>query len=160
MTTMNKTGLDVLIAQLENMCDLGFIQDTEPDRWIKELIAEFEIPDKLIPAFIAYAEEFLQQPKGCLNESGPFWDDHDVLVGIISKFRMFYEPILIHAFLNFSYYNSRIIIEPSYEDSTAICIIANDECVLLEDIKAWHFWFKSEELLDNLAEIAEQIHYD
>lgn len=157
MATINQTGLAVLVAQLESMNELRYVQDGEPDQWIKELIAEFEIPDELIPAFVSYAEEFLQQPKGCLNESGPFWDDHDVLMGIISKFRMFYEPILIHAFLDFSYCNSRIIIEPSYEDSTAICIIANDECVLLEDIKAWHFWFSPEGLLDRLAKIAEQV---
>lgn len=155
MATINQTGLAVLVAQLESMNELGYVQDGEPDQWIKELIAEFEIPDELIPAFVSYAEEFLQQPKGCLNESGPFWDDHDVLMGIISKFRMFYEPILQYVYPG--WLDSRIVIEPSYEDSTAICIIANDECVLLEDIKAWHFWFSPEGLLDRLAKIAEQV---
>lgn len=157
MTTMNKTGLDVLIAQLENMNDLGYIQNADPDQWIKELIAEFEIPDKLIPAFIAYAEEFLQQPEGCLNESGPFWNDYDVLMGIISKFRMFHEPIVMNAHPNFNWLDSRIIIEPSYEGATTICIIINNKCVLLDDIKAWHFWFSPEDLLDHLARIAEQV---
>lgn len=157
MATINQTGLAVLVAQLESMNELGYVQDGEPDQWIKELITEFEIPDKLIPAFIAYAEEFLQQPGGCLNESGPFWNDHDVLMGIISKFRMFYEPIVMNAHPNLNWLDSRIIIEPSYEDSTAICIIINGECVFLEDIKAWHFWFSPEGLLDHLARIAEQV---
>ena len=62
MATINQTGLAVLVAQLESMNELGYVQDGEPDQWIKELIAEFKIPDELIPAFIAYAEEFLQRP--------------------------------------------------------------------------------------------------
>ncbi len=157
MATINQIGLAVLMAQLENMDDLGCVQNTEPDQWIKELIAEFEIPDKLIPAFIAYAEEFLQRPGGCLNESGPFWNDHDVLMGIISKFRMFYEPIVLNTHPNFNWFYSRIIIEPSYEGATTICIIINNKCVLLDDIKAWHFWFSPEDLLDCLARITEQI---
>jgi hypothetical protein len=157
MATINQTGLAVLVAQLESMNELGYVQDGEPDQWIKELITEFEIPDKLIPAFIAYAEEFLQRPDGCLNESGPFWNDHDVLMGIISKFRMFYEPIVMNAHPNLNWLDSRIVIEPSYEDTTVICIVINQKCTFLDNIKAWHFWFSPEGLLDHLARIAEQI---
>lgn len=157
MATINQIGLAILMAQLENMDDLGCVQNTEPDRWIKELITEFKIPDKLIPAFVAYAEEFLQKPSGCINESGPFWDNCDLLRAIISKFRMFYQPIVLSVYPNFNWVNDQIIIQPSYEDTTVICIVINQECAFLDNIKAWHFWFSPENLLDCLAEIAEQI---
>lgn len=156
MNTINKTGLAILITQLEKIHDYRYILDiNNPEQWIKDLANQYEIPERLLPAFTTYAEEYLQEPRGCLNESGAFWNDEDILDGISAKFRLFYESILDYVYPDIDYSNTRCVIEPSYMDTTTICVVANGKLVWIEDIKAWHFWFLPENILNELTQIAE-----
>jgi len=83
---------DILLAQLSYLNDfLASPNDITVDPWVQELIVKFKIPDSLVPAFVIYAEEYLQDVRGCLKEDGLFWDE-DVLYGIIQKFRAFFSP--------------------------------------------------------------------
>lgn len=160
MKTINKVGYDVLMAQLNDIREYAEYMPqhyTKPAPWVQELITEFEIPRTLVSAFTIYAEEFLQELEGCLNESNIFWNDDDVLMGIIEKLRAFYNPILKYAYPDINWFDSGVIVEPSYIDYSAICIIANSKCIYLNYIKAWRFWFRPDDLLDYLAGIAEQI---
>ena len=147
---------DILLAQLSYINDfLVSPNDITVDPWVQELIVKFKIPDSLVPVFVIYAEEYLQDVRGCLKEDGLFWDE-DVLYGIIQKFRAFFLPILKYANPGMDWPSADIIIEPSYEGTSAICIVADGQCVYLEYIKAWSFSIHPDGLLNHLGDLAKK----
>ena len=149
-------GRDLLIKQLEDMESGSIIPiiDGDPTPAQKKLIKKLGIAKNLVPYFIAYHEEFMTPPFGCLNEGGPFWDD-DLLAGIKEKFYIFFRPIASAA-LNGSYY---LVIEPSYEYRTTVAIVNSETMVCnIYQEKAWNFYHEDiESLLSTLESYYEDI---
>lgn len=146
---------EILFKQLEFISDL-YIEDDmlySIDDWIKNLIIEFNIPEKLINAFVCYAEEFLRQPEECVNSYGCFWND-DVNESIINKYNSFFYPILEYCFPK---NDNMCVVQPSWDDSSIICCLTNDKCVYLVYKKSWNDWYESKNILNDLNKIAQKM---
>ena len=148
-------GEDLLIMQLIHFKDMEYTKEKEEvEAHFCEMAERLNIPTEYEEAFYAYAHEYLQEPYGCMQEDGCFWDGHDVMIGIWDKFYSFYQPIIT---ANVPTYHD-IVIDPSYEGRTRIIAYKDSKIFLKESTKAWNFYFASEtELLKYLEEIAHKM---
>ncbi len=149
---------EILIKQLEEIntyMNLSGSKDKLIDNtWIDVWSKEFKIPQNLKLAFIEYALEFLLEPYGCINFNSAFWGNEDLTVDIINKFKYFYQPIAEYLYPNS---DINIVVEPSFEDTSTICILKNNVCIYYSYEKVWHLWSEPNELFSFLKDIAEDI---
>ena len=100
--------------------------------------------------------------EGCVNENSPFWRD-DVMQAVINLFYTYYKVIRDAAEDELGIKMPewiRIVVEPSYEDTSAIVLFTTESKKVLftYDCKPWHFtWENPDELEKSLEEDYQRI---
>jgi len=153
-------GNDILLTQLEFLHDSKCLQNDnynseEFNAKAMQLWEDLNLPDKLKAAWNAYYLEFLQDPEGCLLESGVFYNEEDLMSGVIDKFYCFLSPIakLASLQLRLQPYNFQVYVEPSFYNCSSVLIVTDlgdlrpDIVLYFYNYKAWTFYF------DNISEL-------
>ena len=131
----------------------------ETETQIKEL-SKLEIKDLLYNSLIKILpcdteEELLKcyNPDwGCVPEDCVLWNDEDILFAIRDKFKYPYLSVCNNLYEQYQIM-PKILVEPSYEDTTYVTLIYKNIVIEEYNSKAWNFSFISvEEVKDFLYE--------
>jgi len=154
------TGRQIFLEQLRYLNDNQIGND-----WFGEnlkdqaLLGVFEVPEELWSAFGVYYDEYLRlDHHGCLGDT---YFQEDVMKGIINKCYDFYYPIISFIEKEHPEWYFLFYVEPSYEDSSAIIIIARDKkfnhyLVHLDYWKVWNSPFRDSYSPQKVYEDLEQ----
>jgi hypothetical protein len=91
--------------------------------------------------------------EGCVREGGIFWHD-EVNQGIVCMFHAYWQFVVLTAgkarLESFLY---DIVVEPSYEDNTAMLVVDKGIVLASDDGKAWNFqWDTPEKMAEVMLE--------